>query len=187
MIREAVIAEYVRGRKTLDVGSLGQTDAYRLWDMIDAHASSLTGIDLDDTALAALGGDPTDGAPPDPRILRGDVETHSFGESFEAIVVGDVIEHLSNPGVFLDNCKRHLTHDGVLVVTTPNAKWPTVFLRPNPTHVLWHDRHTILHLLDRHGFAVRLFRYYCGNKPRYALPLRLLAWRQAMLVVAGHK
>lgn len=186
MIREALIAERVRGRRTLDVGSLGQTDAYRLWDLLDAHAGSLTGIDLDDAGLAAVGS-PGGVADADPRILRGNVETHDFGERFEAIVAGDVIEHLSNPGLFLDNCKRHLTDDGLLLITTPNAKWPTVFLRPNPTHALWHDRFTLLHLLDRHGFAVRLFRYYCGNKPHYALPLRLLAWRQSMLVVAGHK
>ncbi len=112
------------------------------------------------------------------------METYTFGESFEAIVAGDVIEHFSNPGLFLDNCRRHLTDDGVFIVTTPNAKWPTVFLRPNPTHTLWHDRHTLLHLLDRHGFSVVHFQYYCGNKPHYALPLRWLAWRQAMLVIA---
>lgn len=192
MIREALIAECVRGRRTLDVGSLGQTDDYRLWDVLDANAGSLTGIDLDDARLAALGDDArlaalgvADGAAaPDPRILRGDVETHDFGERFEVIVAGDVIEHLSNPGLFLDNCRRHLTRDGLLVITTPNAKWPTVFLRPNPTHTLWHDRHTLSHLLDRHGFTVRRFRYYCGNKPHYPLPLRLLAWRQALLVIA---
>ena len=86
------------------------------------------------------------------------MEHHDLSERFEAIVAGDVIEHMSNPGLFLDNCRRHLEPGGELLLTTPNAKWPTVFLRPNPTHALWHDRHTLLHLLDRHGFAVRHFR-----------------------------
>lgn len=186
MIREALIAERVRGRRTLDVGSLGQTDAYRLWDVLDANAASLTGIDLPDEALAALGGPSAGpaGAAPDPRIVRGDVESHDFGCPFEAIVAGDVIEHLSNPGRFLDNCRRHLEDDGLLILTTPNAKWPTVFLRPNPTHALWHDRHTLTHLLARHGFRIVHLQYYCGNKPRYPLPLRLLAWRQQLLAVA---
>ena len=182
MIREAVIAARVRGKRILDVGSLGQTDAYRLWDVLDASAASLTGIDLPDDALAALGGPA--GAAPDPRILRGDMESHRFGERFEAIVAGDVIEHMSNPGRFLDNCRAHLEEGGLLILTTPNAKWPTVFLRPNPTHTLWHDRHTLHHLLDRHGFRVTDFRYYPGNKPHYPLPLRWLAWRQQLLVVA---
>lgn len=183
MIREALIAERVRGRKILDVGSLGQTDRYRLWDVLDAHAGSLTGIDLDDETLGALGGGR--GAAPDARIARGNMETHDFGERFDVIVAGDVIEHFSNPGLFLDNCRRHLAPGGELIVTTPNAKWPTVFLRPNPTHTLWHDRHTLTHLLERHGFSVELLRYYPGNKPRYPLPLRLLAWRQAMLAIAA--
>lgn len=185
MIREALISERVRGRKTLDVGSLGQTDRYRLWDVLDGHAGSLTGIDLDDETIGAFGGTPC--AAPDPRIARGNMETHDFGERFEVIVAGDVIEHFSNPGLFLDNCRHHLTGDGVLILTTPNAKWPTVFLRPNPTHTLWHDRFTLAHLLDRHGFAVEHFRYYPGNKSSYPLPLRLLAWRQAMLMVAAPK
>ena len=143
---------------------------------------------------AACGENPTDvarnegaqlaSAPDDNSILRGDVESHDFGCRFEAIVAGDVIEHLSNPGRFLDNCRRHLEAGGTLLLTTPNAKWPTVFLRPNPSHALWHDRHTLRHLLERHGFRVVQLRYYPGNKPHYPWPLRLLAWRQQLLVVA---
>jgi 2-polyprenyl-3-methyl-5-hydroxy-6-metoxy-1,4-benzoquinol methylase len=149
VIREDVIAGFVRARHVLDVGSLGQTDAYRLWDVLDAHAASLTGIDLPDDALASLGGPAASAAAaPDPRIVRGDVESHDFGRRFGAIVAGDVIEHLSNPGRFLENCRRHLEEGGVLLLTTPNAKWPTVFLRPNPTHALWHDRGSL---------------YCCGN------------------------
>ena len=90
MFREAVIAEQVRGRKTLDVGSLGQTDAYRLWDVLDRHAGSLTGIDLDEAALAKLGFPDEGQAPPDPRILRGDVESHDFGERWR---VADIINN----------------------------------------------------------------------------------------------
>ena len=187
MIREAIIAAQVRGRKTLDIGSLGQTDEYRLWDLLAENAGSLTGIDLDDETLGALAqGNALPAAPTDSdaRIVRGDMESHEFGETFEAIVAGDVIEHASNPGLFLDNCRRHLAPGGRLVITTPNAKWPTVFLRPNPSHTLWHDRHTLCHLLDRHGFEVEQLRYYPGNKPHYPLPLRLLALRQGLLVVA---
>lgn len=188
MIREAIIARHVTGRRTLDVGSLGQTDDYRLWDVLSDHAEELTGIDLDDAALAevtlgtALAGAAVD---PDPRILRGNMESDDLGRRFEVIVAGDVIEHMSNPGRFLDNCRRHLEPGGQLVLTTPNAKWPTVFLRPNPTHALWHDRHTLGHLLERHGFRVDEMRTYPGNKPHYPLPLRLLAWQQSLLAIAS--
>lgn len=187
MIREAIIARCVAGKRTLDVGSLGQTEEYRLWDVLSEHAGALTGIDLDDAALAAVthGTDLADAAvAADPRILRGNMESDDLGQSFEVIVAGDVIEHMSNPGRFLDNCRRHLEPGGSLVITTPNAKWPTVFLRPNPTHALWHDRHTLRHLLERHGYRVTELRTYCGNKPHYSLPKRLLAWRQSLLAIA---
>jgi 2-polyprenyl-3-methyl-5-hydroxy-6-metoxy-1,4-benzoquinol methylase len=112
------------------------------------------------------------------------METHQLGETFEVIVAGDVIEHMSNPGLFLDNCRRHLEPGGQLILTTPNAKWPTVFLRPNPTHALWHDHYTLRHLLERHHYHVTLLRTYPGNKPHYSLPKRCLAWHQGLLAIA---
>jgi 2-polyprenyl-3-methyl-5-hydroxy-6-metoxy-1,4-benzoquinol methylase len=188
MQREALIADLVRGRRVLDVGSLGQSADYCLWKMIDREAASLMGIDLPDaqqTARALLQ-IPEAGLQhhQDPRIVLGNMETVDLGMRFEVVTAGDVIEHVSNPGGFLDNIYRHLEHDGRLIITTPNAKWPTVFLKPNLTHVLWHDRYTLNQLLIRHGFELELLRYYLGNKPRYAWWQKPLLIRQQLFAVA---
>src|SRR5207247_1682017 len=74
----------------------------------------------------------------------------------------DLIEHLSNPGGFLECVKRHLREDGVLCLVTPNAfslnsAFKTLLgmrVNINPEHTCWHDRNTLRQLLARHGFAI---------------------------------
>jgi SAM-dependent methyltransferase len=41
-------------------------------------------------------------------------------ESFDTIVAADLIEHLENVGLFLDECFRLLVTNGRLILTTPN-------------------------------------------------------------------
>lgn len=188
MIREQIILEIARGKKVLDVGSVGQSDIYCQWEELKKHASSLVGVDLPESVdtltkefdLSESGYSHAK----DPNIVYGNMETVELGETFDVIVAGDVIEHTSNQGLFLDNIRRHLADDGQLVITTPNAKWPTVFLKPNVTHTLWHDIYTLKTLLTRHGFKINYWRYYFGNKPHYNWLLRLLLWRQSILLIA---
>jgi 2-polyprenyl-3-methyl-5-hydroxy-6-metoxy-1,4-benzoquinol methylase len=186
--RERLIAALIDGKKVLDVGSLGQSDIYCLWDTLAAHSAELMGVDLPNAAETSR--DRLKVSPQglehesDPRIRQGNMETIELGECFEVVVAGDVIEHTSNQGRLLDNIHHHLYPGGRLIITTPNAKWPTVFLRPNPTHVLWHDAHTLRQLLERHDFVVETLRYYFGNKPHYPLWQRPLLVRQQLFVVA---
>jgi 2-polyprenyl-3-methyl-5-hydroxy-6-metoxy-1,4-benzoquinol methylase len=188
MRREDVIIPLVRGKHVLDIGSVGQSDAFCLWNCLSTHSGALTGIDLPTAAQTAL---ETIGVSPagvehskDPRITLGNMETISLGNTYDVAVAGDVIEHVSNQGLFLDNVCRHLEPGGRLIITTPNAKWPTVFVRPNPTHTLWHDRFTLRHLLERHGYLLERLSFYHGNKPRYPFWTWPLILRQQIIAVA---
>lgn len=153
----------------MDIGSVGQTTEYSLWDELEASAGALAGIDTQPSK--------------NPAIVCGDMETYDFGRKFDVVVAGDVLEHVSNQGLFLDNVRRHLRDGGALVITTPNAKWWTAWLKPNPTHALWHDRYTLQRILEVHGFRIEKIIYYPGNKKFYPLLLRPLISRQALLVV----
>lgn len=173
MIREKLIKKLTAGKDVLDVGAVGQNSAYCLWREIKSACRRLTGIDI---------------APSDnPDVVIGNMETYDFKYKFEVIILGDIIEHVDNQGLLLDNVRRHLKPDGLLIITTPNAKWPTVFTRTNPTHTLWHDKSTLSVILRRHGFVISDFQYYYGNKNQYNILLRPLIIRQGMIAVCRIK
>lgn len=188
MIREELITKLIQGKKTLDIGSLGQSEEYCLWPLLAQHSGSLTGVDLPNAESIALEKIKITqnglSHKNDSRIVLGDMEEIELNEKFEIAIAGDVIEHVSNPGKFLDNIHHHLEESGLLIITTPNSKWPTVLLKPNPTHVLWHDIYTLEQLLTRHNFKIREAKYYYGNKPHYPFWKRALLARQQLFVVA---
>lgn len=56
-------------------------------------------------------------------VKCGTIEEASFPENtFDAITLNHVIEHVSDPRGLLAECERVLKPDGILVVVTPNAK-----------------------------------------------------------------
>ena len=79
---------------------------------------------------------------------------------FDAVVLGDVIEHLPRPGEALDRIASLLAPGGVAWFALPDAgsrlartlgaRWWSVI----PTHVQYFTRGSIRTLLERHGFSV---------------------------------
>ena len=173
MIREDIIIKYIRGKDILDIGSVGQTFAYNLWNILEKYSGNLTGIDTERSNQK--------------NVVLGNMENYDFNKKFDVIVAGDVIEHIDNQGLFLENIKKHLKNDGYFILTTPNAKWFNVILKPNSTHTLWHDKYTLSHLLGKFGFRISFFRYYYGNKKYYNFIKRILTLRQAMIFICQHE
>jgi len=178
------ILELVRDSDVLDIGSVGQTESYNMWAAYnEIKLKSLTGIDLPgvkDETKKVFDRTVSD---EDARIVFGDMETYTFDRQFDFIVAGDVLEHVNNQGLFLSNIRKHLRDSGKFILTTPNAKWLTVILKPNPTHTCWHDRYTLERILSMNGLRICEFKYYLGNKKRYIFPKNILARRQAMFAV----
>ncbi|MFH1868841.1 MAG: class I SAM-dependent methyltransferase [Candidatus Omnitrophota bacterium] len=172
MIREKIIMEYVKDKDVLDIGSIGQNKEYSLWSDIKQHAKSLTGIDIISSEEEA--------------VVKGNIEDYNFNRKFDVVIAGDVIEHVDNQGLLLDNIKKHLKEDGVVIITTPNARWLSVLKRSNPTHMLWHDRFTLKAIVEKHSFKIVRFFYYYGNKLHYPLLTRPLIARQSMAAVCKH-
>lgn len=89
-------------------------------------------------------------------------------EIIDTVVAGELIEHLSSPGIFLDEAYRILRDNSVLVGDVPNA-WDLegifqllIFRRqPTPTrsttHVHVFDDYTLKLLLLQHGFEAKVF------------------------------
>lgn len=54
-------------------------------------------------------------------VICQNVETMSIGTKYDTIVAGDIIEHVSNPGIMLEKIINHLDENGEIIISTPNA------------------------------------------------------------------
>lgn len=158
------IAPYVDGKKVLDVGPaelVGTLNRDKLdgWlhHRVSEAAARLVGVEQSAEqvgALSALGYE----------LRQGDAETLDLGERFDVVLAGELIEHLSNPGRFLERAREHLADGGRLVLTTPNryairsvlqvARTGRVprYTKPLAKHVFYFDADSLGSLLERHGF-----------------------------------
>ena len=90
------------------------------------------------------------------------VITMDLGQTFDTIVAGELIEHLPNPGTFLENMSRHLKPDGPLVITTPNPFYSKqvwkIWRHSQPSvheeHTCWFDPITLNTLCQMSGLKV---------------------------------
>jgi 2-polyprenyl-3-methyl-5-hydroxy-6-metoxy-1,4-benzoquinol methylase len=48
-------------------------------------------------------------------------ENFSFEKKFDVVFAGDLIEHLINPGLFLENVEKNISAGGRLIMSTPNT------------------------------------------------------------------
>jgi len=162
--RIKLIQRYCRGKRVLDVGCVGQTvpPTHPLWlhKYIAEVATHVLGVDI---AVEKVERMQKQGY----NAIVEDALTCDLGEKFDVIVAGQVIEHLDNPGIFLENMKKHLSKRGVLILSTDNAHGAMfvkdyLLKRPNinPQHCVFFSRETMKTLLNRHGLEVVEFYYY---------------------------
>lgn len=108
-------------------------------------------------------------------LFRADLEKLeevSLDKQFDVIIAGEMIEHLNNPGRFLEGIKRFMSSETRLVLTTINAYGGMRFfiyglrgqggtLEPvHPDHVAYYSYSTLKLLIERHRFHVGEFLFY---------------------------
>jgi SAM-dependent methyltransferase len=157
--RLEVINPLVKSGKILD---LGVVDSRRMRhetsERLEAKANLLfrqickinpktLGVDIDDAGIDILREEGY-------HVRTANVMTMNLGEQFDVIVAGEIIEHLDNPGQFLQNMRRHLRENGTLVISTPNPFYIKQFWkiwrynRPqvHEEHTCWFDPLTLSYL-----------------------------------------
>ncbi len=164
--RAVYLLQKAAGKKVLEFGASGP-----MHDAIIKAAKEVVGVDLT----------------PGPGIIVFDLDrieypdpatwaTIGFERPFvfggfkpEVIICGEVMEHLANPGWFLQRIKQQFP--GVpMVITVPNAL-STIALKHvkqgvenvNQDHVAYYSWKTMSVLLARYGFTVKEFYYYNGE------------------------
>jgi 2-polyprenyl-3-methyl-5-hydroxy-6-metoxy-1,4-benzoquinol methylase len=164
--RFAWLADAVRERRVAhvgfaDVGCEVSGPEHRGWlhERLAASAREIVGLDLSPDAVAAARADGWEAHAvdcTDPSAVR------ALGlPRFECVVLGEVIEHVDNAGGLLDGMRELVEPDGLLVVTTPNARRFTDCLYAlagrelvHPDHVAIYSARTLQSLLVRRGWQV---------------------------------
>jgi len=107
-------------------------------------------------------------------IIYGDVtklDQVELNDTFDVVIAGDLIEHLSSPGSMLEGVKRFMNRHSSLLITTPNAfgglhmlRYVLGIYKEGNDHVLSFSIFTLSNLLQRHGYIV-VEAWACYNRP----------------------
>ncbi len=93
-------------------------------------------------------------------------------QTFDVIVAGEMIEHLSNPGLFLKGIQRFMDSNTRLIITTVNAYAAFRFVNyglrghgginepVHPDHIAYYSYRTLKLTLERTGFEIEDFCFY---------------------------
>ena len=185
--KNELIFSLCENMKVLDIGcidhsyktALGLGDKW-LHKQIKAVSSELKGLDILAEDALKLNEEGFN-------IVPGNAENFDLDEKFDVIVAGDLIEHLSNIGMFLQSVKRHMDDDSLFIFTTPNPfnieqTMTAIFsnyISVNDEHTCWLSPQVCWELLNREGFDIKGFYWV---ETRFHFPVengrfkRLINW-----------
>lgn len=163
----------------LDVGFWGQGVAFKddnwVHRLIKSKTDNLFGIDLEYDQNLIFNKN---------NYYKLNAEDFELNKKFDVIFAGDLIEHLSNPGKFLDKSRKHIKEDGRLIITTPNTfnffnlagkitnREPVV----NHDHTAYYNSKTISQLLLKNNWEVEdiFYLYTLGVKHKESIKKKFL-------------
>lgn len=159
--RDSRVLKLVKDKEVLDLGCTWIDDdgTWVHGDMLKV-AKSVTGLDTTDVAkFQEQGYD----------IIEQSVdEPYDLHRLFDVITAIEVLDHTSNLGVFMENVKRHLRKDGILVIAMHNPQAFEFFLQQLIfkgalriyEHTHWQNETTLRNLLERYGLKLRYREFY---------------------------
>jgi SAM-dependent methyltransferase len=160
------VASLVEGRTVIHVGFVDagyQEMQAEAGTWLHAHlaetSTHLIGIDLDTVGVERATAEGYEAYVAD---CRDPDQVDALGIApAEVVVAGEIIEHLDDPGSFLDGLHRLLAPGGQLILTTPNASGLLNGFAAmagaeinHPDHVILFSWRTLTNLMSRHGWEV---------------------------------
>lgn len=155
--REEFLIGVCRGQVVLDIGASGP-----MHDGIVEVAKECWGIDHPDN----------DDGRARPGVFYIDLDRYDAvlpNRKVDVVVLGEVLEHLGNPGQFLDKLRADYAGTKT-VITVPNAfsevarRWMLQGIENvNDDHCCWFSPKTIRTLLERSGYLIGSSYWYNGQ------------------------
>ncbi len=171
--RQEIILSRCHGKKVLhlgcvDTGLLEERFIHQelMHQKLALVADGLWGVDINTAGIAFLQSKGFN------NLIAGDIcDVHTFdplrGIAFDVILVSEVLEHLENPGLFLEAVSILMTPETELIITVPNAfridTWLQLFRGIeyiHPDHNYWFSYHTLVTLIQKKGYKVGEFYVY---------------------------
>lgn len=136
---------------------------------LEKVCSELYGFDFDRKGIDILEGKGVK------NLYQADLENLDkveLNEKFDVIIAGEMIEHLSNPGLFLRGIQRFMNKETALVITTINAycgfRFVVYALRSrggerepvHPDHISYYSYKTLSLVINRENLDVGEFYFY---------------------------
>ena len=155
------ILKLVVGKEVLDLGCTWVDDD-GIWvhgKMLEV-AKSVAGLDIEGVVeLRKRGYDIAEQSVEEPYDLH---------RKFDVITAIEVLDHICNLGVFMENVKRHLKKDGILVLTMHNPQSLELFIEQLVfnghlkirEHHHWQNENTMVNLLERYGLKLIYRQFY---------------------------
>lgn len=187
-MRSNDLVKWVKGPAVLDVGCAGHKvepeSPYWLHGKLTKCFPDTTGIDISVENIEEMR-----------QLGFSDLHMQSaediqLEKHFDTIIAGELIEHLSNPGKFLQSATVHLARGGRILLTTPYPfslayslyalkKFPKTC--QNSQHTVWICPSTLSELASRFGLRIVHWEliedYRFDNVSRfYGLCARIVTW-----------
>jgi len=159
---------FVQDKKVLDIGCANYAGEYAFGlnhGQIVERCTECVGIDISPALLKLPKRNNV-------RYFVANAEEFRISETFDTIFAGDVIEHLSNIGQFLEGARTMMHRDTDLIIVTPNPYGLRSIIslfrgfEPpiHPEHTVLVPISGIVELCTRHGLAVNQIFLVKGQK-----------------------
>jgi 2-polyprenyl-3-methyl-5-hydroxy-6-metoxy-1,4-benzoquinol methylase len=171
--RQEFVVEYAAGKRVLHLGCVDEgltekkhQEGLLLHERLHKNTRELWGVDVDIEGLRWM---QERGYP---HLYQADIEelhtvTELKGQNFDLILLSEVMEHLDNPGRFLQGAHFLFGPDTELLITVPNAtslaNWMTNWQAKelvHPDHNYWFSLHTLTALLGKFRYQVTFTAVY---------------------------
>jgi len=159
--RLGYLSDLARGKAVLHIGCTDSPITEQriktgrlLHARLQQTAAYLLGIDINKEGLEALRHCGYS------NVIEMDAEELRVDRQFDLVVAGDTLEHMSNPGRFVQAVRNVLSNDGELIMGVPSAfslnvlrVWFQGVELTHKDHIAFHSPKTLPELCDRFGLV----------------------------------